>query len=370
MDMENYLRQCIDETITRKGQDLFLKVGSKPRIRAGGEVTELDLAQVTGPVMDMFMSKYLNPIQKKKLESQRSVDFAFALEGHSAQRFRGNAFYQLNHISVVIRLLWIKMPSFEELKLPGVLKDLALRRSGIILIGGTVSSGKTTTLHAMINVINEQSKKHIITIEDPVEYLHEDKQSFINQREIGQDAPDFASALKYVVRQSPDVVVIGEMRDAESFEFALSSAEIGRLVIATIHAKSAAQILDRILGFFPADQRDFVLSHLCPNINCFVVEKLLLPKEGVGLVPAFEILIGNYTTQQLIKEKRFDKLSQAMRNAVREGMQTLDQSLLWLWEKGMISGETALESSERPQELENEMKGIKIDGQSGKILGG
>jgi pilus retraction protein PilT len=217
-------------------------------------------------------------------------------------------------------------------------------------------------------MMNQSVERHIITVEDPVEYLHEDKKCIINQREVGEDAHDFTSALKYVVRQSPDCVVIGEMRDAETFEFALASAEVGRLVLATVHAKSVVQIFDRVMGFFPPEKRDQILGHLSFNITCFVCQKLIMGKDG-KLVPVFEIMVGNYTTRQLVREKKFDKVPQALRNAENEGMQTFDQATLKLWEEGVITAEEALKTSERPQEMENYMKGIKIDGSKSRILG-
>ena len=345
-----------------------MKVGSAPRTRVGHTVLPIPLAPVQDEDTKAIVKAFLNPYQMVSLEKNRSADFAFPLLG-ATQRFRGNAFYQQGTYSLVIRTLWKNIPSFEDLGIPPVLKKVALERSGIILIGGTVSSGKTTTITAMIDMINTHAERHIITIEDPVEYIHADKKCIINQREIGQDANDFTSALKYVVRQSPDVVVIGEMRDAETFNFALAGAEVGRLVIATLHAKSVVQIFDRVLGFFPPEQRDQTLSHFSFNITCLAVQKLLVEKDGKTLVPVFEILLGNYTTKQLVREKKFDKIPQAIRNASQEGMQTFDQALFQLWKDNRISTEEALAASERPQELENNMKGIEIDGQSGKILG-
>ncbi len=368
MDAQTYLQGCLGKVLEMKGQDLVLKVGTLPRTRVGGAVIPVPVAPVTDELAHGMVKVLLNSKQLDLLEKQRSVDFAFSLMG-TTQRFRGNIFMQQGSYSLVLRTLWKNIPSFEELGIPEVLKKTALERSGIILIGGAVSSGKTTTIHAMVEMMNQNVERHIITIEDPVEYLHEDKKCVINQREVGQDASDFPSALKYVVRQSPDVVVIGEMRDSDTFNFALGSAEVGRLVISTVHAKSVVQIFDRVLGFFPPDQREVVLNQLYPNITCFVVQKLLVGKDGKTLVPAFEILVGNYTTRQLIHERKFDKIPQAIRNATRDGMQTMDQSLLELWEKDKISSEVALAASERPQELENAMKGIKIDGQTGKILG-
>ena len=368
MDAQTYLTACLEKVLEIKGQDLFLKVGSVPRARSGGQVIPLPFGIVQEEDTKSILKRLLNPFQTNWLEEHRSVDFSFSLNDKD-QRFRANAFFQQGVYSLVIRVLWSRIPSFEELHLPPVLKETALERSGIILIGGAVSSGKTTTLHAMIEMMNQTVQRHIITIEDPVEYLHDDEKCVINQREIGQDAKDFNSALRYVVRQSPDVVVIGEMRDAETFNFSLGASEVGRLVLATVHARSVLQIFDRVLGFFPPQDRDTLLGHLYPNVTCFAVQKLLVGKDGKTLIPAFEIMVGNYTIRQLVKEKKFDKSPHALRNANQDGMQTMDQSLFELWKKGSISTEVALAASERPQELDNNMRGIQIDGATGKILG-
>lgn len=368
MDPRTFLNTCLGKVLEMKGQDLFLKVGSVPRTRIGSSISVIDMEPLKEEDTREITKALLNPTQAELLQKNKSVDFAFSLLG-TAQRFRGNVFFQQGLYSLVIRTLWKKIPSFEELNIPPVLQQIAMERSGIILIGGAVASGKSTTITAMIDMMNQNARRHIITVEDPVEYLHTDKNCIINQREIGQDANDFNSALHYVVRQSPDVVVIGEMRDADTFNFALASAEVGRLVIATVHARNTVQIFDRVLGFFPPQDRDAVLTQLYPNITCFVVQKLLVGKDGKSMVPAFEILIGNYTTRQLVHEKKFDRMPQAMRNAAQEGMQTMEQSLQKLWEEGKITAEVALAASERPQELENLMKGIKIGGQGSKILG-
>ncbi len=368
MDAKVYLTGLLGKVLEMKGLDMFLKVGTTPRTRvAGSLVVPISDEIVTEEHTKAIAAAFLNPYQTDLLEKNRSVDFAFSLIGGN-QRFRGNIFYQQMTLSLVIRTLWKKIPSYEHLKIPPILKKIPLEKSGIILISGTVASGKTTTITAMLDMMNETTQRHIVTIEDPIEYVHEDKKSMFNQREIGYDANDFNSALKYVVRQSPDVVVIGEMRDADAFNFALTSAEVGRLVIATVHAKSALQIFDRVLGFFPADHRDQVLSHLSYNITGFICQKLLKGKED-KLVPAFEILLGNYTIRQLAREKKFDRMPQAMRNAAGEGMQTFDQAIFKLWQDGEITAEEALASSERPQEMENQMKGITMEGSKSKILG-
>ncbi|OGW78785.1 MAG: hypothetical protein A2Z83_00980 [Omnitrophica bacterium GWA2_52_8] len=368
MDGKSYLDFCLNKVVEQRGQDLFLKVGAVPRIRVGGQVSMIKTEPARNEQLETILEMLLNPYQALAYQQHKSVDFAFTAESNG-RRFRGNAFFQQGQHSIVIRALWRDIPSMEELHIPAILKQMALERSGIILIGGTVSSGKTSTVHAIIEMMNRTSRRHIVTVEDPVEYLHSDKNCLINQREIGQDTNDFMSALKYVVRQSPDVVVIGEMRDAETFNFALNAAEIGRLVMATVHARSVVQMFDRILGFFPIDKREQVLSQLYPNITCFALQKLVVGKDGKTLYPAFEILIGNYTTRQLVREKKFDKLYQAMKNATAEGMRTLEQSLFDLWQQGSIDETEALRNTDHAQELRNIMHGIEIDGEKGKILG-
>lgn len=370
MDAAAYLGLVLGKVLEMKGQDAFLKVGVVPRTRAGGAVVPVpSLDPVTEEQTQTIVKELLHEEQKEFLHKHRSVDFAFSIMGGS-QRFRCNIFFQQGTYSLVIRTLWKKVPNFEDLLLPPILAEVAMSRSGIILVAGVVASGKTTTLNAMLQKMNETAQRHVVTIEDPVEYLHTDDKCIFNQREIGQDAPNFTSALKYVVRQSPDVVMIGEMRDAESFHIALSSAEVGRLVLSTVHAKSTVQIVDRVLGFYPAEQRDAILAHLYPNVTAFIVQKLLVGKDGKSLVPAVEILIGNYTTKQLLKEKQYDKIKQALANGEKEGMQTMDQSIFKLWKKDLITKETALAATDRPQEMENMMKGITLNSQSGKILGG
>ncbi|MFA7254606.1 MAG: PilT/PilU family type 4a pilus ATPase [Candidatus Omnitrophota bacterium] len=365
--MNAYLTLCLEKVIAERGQDVFLKAGTSPHMRLGGQVVALPLKALSGEELLGLAGELLDPRQMEMLQKNKSVDFGFSFHEKDC-RFRANAFFQQGEISLVFRLLWKGIPSFEELRLPSILKKVAREKSGIILIGGTVSSGKTTTVAAMLRTMNESVQKHILTIEDPVEYLHEDKQCLIQQREIGQDAESFSSALKYVVRQSPDVIVIGEMRDAESFNFALSAAEVGRLVISTVHAQSAGQVFDRVLGFFPPSERETTLRYFAANMSCIMVQKLLVAKDGKMLVPAAEVLLGNYTIKQLILDKKIDKISQAIRNAHEEGMQTMDQSLLELWKSGVISQETAIAASPAPEDLQALMKGIRI-GQDTKILG-
>ena len=364
-----YFLKCLGVASELNAQDLFLKVGQVPRVRVGADVFPIPVEPVDELRLEGILKGLTRPHQWEQLENERSVDFAFAVPEFDF-RFRGNAFYQQGELSVVLRLLWRGIPSFEQLQMPPILKKVALEKSGIILVAGVVSSGKSTTVAAMVGAINDNLKRHIITVEDPIEFIHPDKQSLIQQREIGGDTKDFNSALKYVVRQSPDVIVIGEMRDAETLRFALNAAEVGRLVISTVHAQSVTQIFDRIKGFFKQDEQDAMLRHFAMNISCLMVQKLIIAKDEKTLVPATEILIGNYTLRKLVLDKEFEKIHQALMNSGGEGMRTFDQSLLELYRKDSITREAAIQNARRPVEMEKMMQGIIFTSASGgKILG-
>ncbi len=369
MNVLSVFNPIFEKLVEIKGQEIFLKAGTIPRARVGGELVILPFEKTDQALIVSFLDAILNQVQKDSLQKYRSVDFAFSASKND-QRFRGNAFFQNGFYSVVIRRLWREIPSFESLRIPQILQKVALERCGVILLGGTVGSGKTTTINAMLNYMNEHTKRHIITIEDPVEYVHEDHNSVINQREIGQDAIDYRSALRYVVRQSPDVIMIGEMRDAETFNFALSASEVGRLVISSIHVKSVTQIFDRILSFFGREHRDAIVNHLSYHLTCFVVQRLLVKKDGRTLVPAFEVMVGTSLIKQLIREKNFEKIPQALQNGSHEGMQTMDKAIFDLWKNGEISSEEALSACDHPIEFERQMKGIHVDGHNASILGG
>jgi len=368
MATDSYLLKCLGLASELKAQDLFLKSGQIPRARVGMDVSPIEVEATDENCLLAIFKSVTSSYHEGQLKLERSVDFSFAVPEFDF-RFRGNAFYQRGQLSLIIRLLWKGIPTFEQLQLPPVLKKVALDKSGIILIAGVVSSGKSTTVAAMVDSINQSLKRHIITVEDPIEFIHPDKLSLIEQREIGTDTRDFNTALKYVVRQSPDVIVIGEMRDADTLRFALNAAEVGRLVISTVHAQSVTQIFDRMAGFFKLDERDAMLRHFAMNINCLMVQKLLVAKDQKTLVPATEILIGNYTLRKLILDKEFEKIHQALMNSGHEGMQTLDQSLLELYQKDAITKETAIQNARRPVEMEKMMQGIIFTSSSGKILG-
>ncbi len=303
------------------------------------------------------------------LERERSVDLSFVVEGHG--RLRANLFYQQGELSCVIRVAWKEIPTFEQLRIPNALKKWALAERGLIVLSGAASAGKSTTANAMLNIINENLEKHIITIEDPIEYVHVQKKSLVNQREIGQDAPSFVSALRAAARQAPDVVFIGEIRDAETFVSALQAAEIGRLVISTIHARNVGHVFERIINFFPSDEKTRLLMDISYHLNVIASQRLVPRKNGKGYVAAFEILTMTSMVADMIRQQRFDKLSQVMQGGTADGMQSFNQTLIELQKEGLISELDMYRASDRPEELSIKMRGITFGVEnSRKIIGG
>ncbi len=354
--------------VSVKGTDLYLKTGAQPFYRASNELKRFNgAAALTPEDMNQIGVYLMKPHHKTALEQEKSVDLSFRVEGHG--RLRANVFYQQGDLSCVIRIAWTKIPAFEELHLPPVLKKWALAERGLVLISGATSSGKSTTANAMIDVINQNVEKHIITIEDPLEFIHQDKKSLVTQREIGQDAPNFVNALRYVVRQAPDVIFIGEMRDSETVLSALSAAEIGKLVITTVHARSVSHTFERLFSFFPQEARARVLTELSYNLNAIASQRLVPKKEGHGYVPAFEIMVMTNMVADIIRQQRFDKILQVMQNGSSDGMQTLNQGLMKLKEEGLISELDMYRASERPHELAMTARGIVTESAGGKILG-
>ncbi|MBI4388026.1 MAG: PilT/PilU family type 4a pilus ATPase [Candidatus Omnitrophica bacterium] len=370
MDVNTFLKSCLDRVISQKGTDLYIKSDSKPYYRASNQLKSLDgIAVVSADDMNAIAQHLMRHTSHAEvLERERSVDLSFVVEGHG--RLRANIFYQQGELSCVIRIAWKEIPSFEELRLPPVLKKWALSERGLVVISGAASSGKSTTANAMINLINENLEKHIITIEDPIEFSHVPKRSLINQREIGQDAPSFVSALRAAARQAPDVVFIGEIRDAETFASALQAAEIGRLVISTLHARSVVHVFERLLSFFPTEERTRVLMDISYHLNVIVSERLVPRQDGKGYVPAFEVLTMTATVADAVREQRFDKLVPIMQNGTADGMQTLNQSLISLKEQSLISEVEMYRASDKPQELSLKMRGFSFGNQgSNKIIG-
>lgn len=364
-----FLKKCLDEMVEKKGTDLYLKPDARPFFRASQQLKPFaDQEVLSVEDMKAITAFLMKPHHAEVLERERSVDLSFAIEGHG--RLRANLFYQQGELSCVIRVAWKIIPGFEELKIPPVLKKWALAERGLIIIAGAASSGKSTTANSMINVVNENLEKHIITVEDPVEFLHTDKHSLIHQREIGQDAPNFVNALRFAARQAPDVIFIGEVRDPETFVSALQAAEIGRLVVSTLHARNVAHVFERLINFFAPEERARILSDISYHVNVVAAQRLVPKKDGKGYVAAFEILVMVPTVADLIKQQRFDKLTQVMEGGTADGMQTLNQSLTRLHEEGLISELEMYRASDKPHELSIKMRGIHFGGENaGKIIG-
>lgn len=367
MDTGKFLADCLREMIEQRGSDLHLKANSKPRIRVKGDIKVSNQPVIDEAGLRDLTRNLLNEHQQKLLQTNGGVDFGFDVPGFG--RYRGNIFIQMGKTSIVFREIKSVIPSFGELHIPKVFESIASHQRGLVLVSGPTSAGKSTTVAAIVQYINKMRDCHIITLEDPIEYIYADDHAVINQRQIGDDVPTFSEALKYVVRQDPDVIVIGEMRDAESFYSAMAASETGHLVISTVHAKNVSQCFDRILGFFPGAQREQVLAQMSFNVCAITSQRLLPMKDSTGMVPVFEILVSTPTIEKLIRENRLDKMSQAIMAGKEDGMQTFNQALLDLYQRQLILKEEAFLASDNPQQLEMNMKGIFLDEKSGGILG-
>ena len=315
------MTKYFDAMKARGASDLHLKVGSPPAIRVHGDLQPLADETMTE---ERILSLLEGVATARQLETYRTLgnlDFAYST---AEARFRLNVFRQRGHTSMAVRLVHRLIKNFDELHLPPAVADIAKLTQGMVIVAGITGSGKSTTLAAMIEHINAQRKCHIVTIEDPIEYLYDDKQSFINQREVGIDVEDFNAALRYVVRQDPDVILIGEMRDRETIASAMAAAETGHLVFGTLHTSNAPQTLDRILSFFPRDRHRLIRHALAFNLRAIICQTLLPSiKEGVDRVPAIEIMLSTPIVRKIILESEDEKLGDAIRVGREDGMQYL-----------------------------------------------
>ena len=356
---------------TVKASDLHLKNGRPPIVRVDGELRPFELPALTGA----YIQELLTPIMSTKTLNQfldtNEADFSYYLENEA--RFRVNMFRQRGECGAVMRRIPLEVPTSQKLGLPMVINKLADQENGLILVTGPTGSGKTTTLAAMIEHINETRPVHIMTIEDPIEFVYTDKRAAINQRELGIDTGSLDAALKSVLRQDPDIILMGEMRDKETIAFAITAAETGHLVFGTLHTNNAVQTLERILDMTPPEVRDAVRAQLSMLLRGIICQRLPT-REGGGRVAAQEIMVVNETIRQLIAENKLWGIDDAMEDGSYYGMQTFNQALLALVESGVISKETALSNSEKTTELELQFKGIKkgstYDGMQSKSEGG
>ncbi len=352
MEFHEMLRKMVIE----KASDLFIKVGSPPSLRIDGSIHFLDTDEITQQD-SLEIYEIIEDSKKDGFDTKSDIDVAYELPGIG--RFRCNIFRQKGHLAYVLRHVESNVPSFEELNLPAVvLTKLASANRGLILVTGQAGSGKSTTLASMINYINEKFNKHVITIEDPIEFIFRDRRSIVNQREIGPDTANFLQALKMAVRQSPDVILIGEMRDKETMEAALAAAETGHLVLSTLHTVNAIQTVERIIHFFPPHQHDLIRLQLS-LVLVGVISQRLLPRKGSGgRVPAVELMIESPTIRDLLRKGRTEELYNSVKEGEYFGCQTFNQSLKRLYQDDLITLEHALAASDFPEELKLDLKGI------------
>ncbi len=363
--MEYDIFSLLKKLVAKDGSDLHLKAGSPPIMRVHGELHRLEEGIISEEDMNKITGDLINQAQRNQLTRDLEIDFAFRVPGMG--RFRTNVFIQRGSIAVSMRRVKTEVHNFADLNLPPVLNEIAKAERGIVLICGSTNSGKSTTLAAFINRINETQRKHIITIEDPIEYLYHDKRAIICQREIGVDTWSFKNALRAVTREDPDVIVIGEMRDADSFMAAISASETGHLVFCTLHSTGASKAVSRILEFFPHAMHEVVRFQLAANLHSVIAQKLLLRKDKSGVVPALEILIATGLIKKLIRENQMDRMTQAVESGAEFGMQTFTQALVKMVKDQTISEETAFQHAPNPEVLRMNLKGIYLD-ESRRIL--
>jgi twitching motility protein PilT len=348
------IQALLEEMVAREATDLHLIAGSPPYMRIDQELVSTDYEVLTPAMTRALVYSLLSDSQKKRLEEELELDFAISIEGLS--RFRGNAYLQRGSVACAIRRIPFQIPAIRELGLPPIVENLVEKRQGLILVTGPTGSGKSTTLAAMINKINHERACHIVTIEDPIEYLHKNKMAIVSQREVGQDTKDFARALKFVLRQDPDVIMIGEMRDLETIGAALTAAETGHLVLATLHTDSAIESVNRIIDVFPPHQQGQVRVQLAQVIEAVITQKLLPRAKGKGMVLATEIMVATPAIRTLIRESRIHEIYGVLQTSQRFGMKTMNMSLYQLHKEGAITWQTAIYASSNPEELKRMAK--------------
>jgi len=344
------LRALLDEMLKRGASDLHITAGERPKLRVDGEVVNSSVDYVLTP-RDTLAIAYsiLTEAQKKRFEVEDELDFSFGIQNLS--RFRGNVFKQRQCVSMVVRQIPFQIKTTEELGLPPVLTKLAERPRGLVLVTGPTGSGKSTTLAAMIDKINREERGHILTVEDPIEFVHKHQGCIVNQREVGQDTKSFSTALKYALRQDPDVVLIGEMRDQETISAGLTIAETGHLAFATLHTNSCAETINRIIDVFPSNQQAQIRAQLAFVLEGVVTQTLLPKAKGSGRVAACEIMVCTPAIRACIRDDKVHQIYSIMQAGKKFGMQTMNDALYQVYIQGQVTLETALQHSSDPNEL-------------------
>lgn len=356
-----YMRDLLKLMVDKKGSDLFITVDFPPAIKIDGKVTPVSKTKLTAENAKALAYAIMNDRQLKEFEATKECNFAIAPAGIG--RFRVNAFVQQTYTGMVLRTIETQVPTLEQLGLPDVMKEIAMTKRGLVIMVGGTGSGKSTSLAAIINHRNENSYGHIITIEDPIEYVHPHKNCILMQREVGVDCDDWDIALKNTLRQAPDVILLGEIRDRETMEFGIAFAETGHLAMATLHANSANQALDRIINFFPEERRNQLLMDLSLNLKGIISQRLMKKVDGKGRVAAIEILLNSPLIADLILKGEVHEIKNIMSKSNELGMKTFDQALFNLYEDDLITYEDALRNADSLNELRLR---IKLEGKAAK----
>ena len=360
------LNKILSYAVKHGASDIHLTVGSPPAVRIDGKIRFIDTDQLTPNETLNFVDDLMDKKLKERFLESGDADLAHSVPGLG--RFRVNLLLQRGSVGIVMRHVKSKIIGFEELNLPPVLERIADLERGLVLVTGTTGSGKSTTLAAIIDWINERKRIHIVTLEDPIEFLHVNKKSILTQREMFIDTKNFHAALRAAMREDPDVILIGEMRDAETFQAAISAAETGHLVYSTLHTTNVMLTIDRILDMFPANQHDQIRSQMSLQIQACIAQRLVRAADGKGRIPAIEVMLNNPGIAQLIRDNNLKQLPTAINSGQEEGMQTFNISLAKSVKAGDITEEEAMKASDQPEELKMNLQGIYISQGKGGIL--
>ncbi|MDE3009731.1 MAG: PilT/PilU family type 4a pilus ATPase [Pseudomonadota bacterium] len=355
----SFLHNLLRLMLARKASDLFITAGFPPAFKVDGKVTALGTAVMQGDQTEMLAEALMNERQSEEFRRTRECNFAVAPDGIG--RFRVNAYVQQGHVALVLRTIATRIPQLDDLNLPPILQDVAMAKRGLVVFVGGTGSGKSTSLAAMVGHRNQRAQDHIITIEDPIEFVHQHGRCVVSQREIGVDTESWQAALKNTLRQAPDVILIGEIRDKETMEYALAFAETGHLCLSTLHANNANQAMDRIIHFFAEERRQQVLMDLSLNLRAFVSQRLIPRREGAGRVAAVEVMLNSPLVSDLIFKGEVHELKSVMARSREIGMQTFDQSLFDLHERDLISYEDALRHADSVNDVRLR---IKLEGKA------